>query len=475
MKVEQKYTVILYNPYAVFYTMPLALLAIGSYLDQKKYNVVIVDGRLEKDPMIKINKALQQNPLCFATTVLTGSPIKDALKISEAVKNKMPQLPVVWGGWHPSLFPEHTLANPNVDVVVRGQGEIAFAELMERFAEKSSLNGLKGVCFKQEGNYFANPESVMQDINGFPAFNYDLIDVPAYIKLSGRNQLDYISSQGCRFRCSFCADPFMYKRGWYGFSPERMGDEIETLWKKYKFNHVHFQDETFFTYAPRVKAIAEEFINRKLPITWFGTMRADQGVRMSEDIWKIAKQSGLERVMIGMEAGTQEMLDWMQKDIKLSHVYEVAKLCIKYDIAINFSVIVGFPGETKESIIKTLEVVKELRQMSPTFHMGIFFYKPYPGNKIADELLEKGYKFNSTLEEWSNFDFVDTGKSEWVDEDTVKLVENFKFYQNLAYNKSTVSKSLFRHIARWRVEKKAYLFPIEKKFKEWFIPQQRMA
>lgn len=470
-----KHTVILYNPDAVFYTMPLALIAIGSYLDPEKYDVVIVDGRLEKDPMIKIKTALQNNPICFATTVLTGGPIKDALKISRAVKKEMPGLPVVWGGWHPSLFPQHTLDETCIDVVVKGQGEITFAGLLERFATGISLEGLKGISYKKNGTYFENPERAMEDINSFPAFNYDLIDVQAYIKLSGRNQLDYISSQGCRFRCSFCADPFMYKRGWYGYSPQRMVDEIESLWKKYKFNHVHFQDETFFTYAPRVKAIAEEFIRRKLPITWFGTMRADQGVRLSEDVWMLCKQSGLERVMIGMEAGTQEMLDWMQKDIKLNQVYDVAKLCIKYGIAINFSVIVGFPGETKASIYQTLQVVKNLREMSHTFHMGIFFYKPYPGNKIADELLAKGYKFNSNLEEWSNFDFVDTGKSEWVDEETTMFVENFKFYQNLAYNKPTPAKFVFQKVARWRIENKVYGFPFEKKLKEWLRPAPQMS
>lgn len=455
--------------------MPLALMAIGSYLDASKYNVVIIDGRLEKDPIKKIKVLLHQNPVCFATTVLTGTPIKDALAISRAVKKEMSQLPVVWGGWHPSLFPKHTLEEPCVDVVVNGQGEKTFAELLERFIDKRSLENLKGISYKNGTEIINNPERVMEDINTFPAFNYDLIDVPSYMKLSGRKQLDYISSQGCRFRCSFCADPFMYKRGWYGYSPERMGNEIESLWKKYRFSHVHFQDETYFTYAPRVKAVAEEFIKRKLPISWFGTMRADQGVRLSEDIWKLCKESGLERVMIGMEAGTQDMLDWMQKDIKLNQVYEVAKLCIKYGIAINFSIIVGFPGETKESIYQTLQVVKELREMSPTFHMSIFFYKPYPGNKIADELLAKGYQFNSTLEEWSNFDFVDTGKSEWVDEETIAYVENFKFYQNLAYNKANPAKFMFRQLAKWRVEKKAYQFPFEKKLKEWLMPKQRMA
>jgi anaerobic magnesium-protoporphyrin IX monomethyl ester cyclase len=455
--------------------MPLALLAIGSVLDATKYNVVIVDGRLEADSMIKINEALKNNGICFATTVLTGSPIKDAVKISRAVKEKFTNLPVVWGGWHPSLFPKQTLDEPSVDVVVKGQGENTFKELLERYISNRSLEGLKGICYKINGFYTENEERIMEDINKFAPFNYDLIDVNAYMNLSGRKQLDYISSQGCRFRCSFCADPFMYNRGWYGYSPQRMGDEIESLWKKYEFEHIHLQDETFFTNSKRVKAVAEEFIKRKLRVSWFGTMRADQGIRMDDEVWKLCKESGLERVMIGMEAGTQEMLDWMQKDIKLEHIYEAARKCIKYNIAINFSIIVGFPGETEESISETLRMVKELRKMSSKFNMSIFYYKPYPGNKIADELLAKGYQFNSTLEEWSNFDYVGTKKSEWISEEKIREIENFKFYQNMAYNDRTPAKFLFQEFAKWRIENKVYHFPIERKLKEWLKPVQKMS
>lgn len=470
-----KKTVVLYNPYAVFYTMPLALLAIGSYLDAQQFNVVIIDGRLEKNPSIKIAEALANHGVCFATTVLTGSPIKDALAVSQHVKKQFPKIPIVWGGWHPSLFPQQTLENEAIDVVVSGQGEITFAELLQRFVNQQSLEGLQGISYKLNGKISHNAARAMADINAFPPFNYELIDVNKYVALSGRNQLDYVSSQGCRFRCSFCADPFMYKRGWYGFSPERMGNELEALLKKYKFQHVHLQDETFFTNSKRVKAVAQEFINRKLNISWFGTMRADQGVRLDDEVWQLCKQSGLERVMIGMEAGTQAMLDWMQKDIKVNHIFEAAQKCIQYNIAINFSVIVGFPGETNESISETLRIVSQLRKMSSTFHIGIFYFKPYPGNKIADELLANGYQFASTLEEWSNFDYVGTKKSEWISEEKIKEIENFKFYQNLAYNKRTPAKLLFQELAKWRIENKAYQFPFEKKLRQWFKPEQLMS
>jgi anaerobic magnesium-protoporphyrin IX monomethyl ester cyclase len=454
--------------------MPLALLAIGSFLDREKYDVVIIDGRLEDDPLSKIFSLLP-NAICFGVTVLTGDPIKNGLEVSRAVKNKFPDMPVVWGGWHPSLFPVETLAEESIDIIVKGQGENTFAELLERLSANQSLFGLNGICYKQNKNVVVNTDRHLTDINSFPAFDYDLINVKGYKKLSGKNQIDYISSQGCRFRCAFCADPAMYKRGWYGYSAERIGEEIGSLWNKYKFDHVHFQDETFFTNKKRVQGVAQEFIDRKLPITWFGTMRADQGVRLDDDTWRLCKAAGLKKIMIGMEAGTQKMLDWMQKDIKLEHIFETAAQCVRFDVAIIFSVIVGFPNETPDSVSETLSVVKRLRKMSENFSVSIYYYKPYPGNKIADELSAQGYKFPSGLEEWSNFDYVNSGKSDWLSDEQIKEIELFKFYNELAWSKRRTSKLIFQKIAKWRCEKNMYTFPIEKKLIRFLKPAPKVS
>jgi anaerobic magnesium-protoporphyrin IX monomethyl ester cyclase len=470
----QKPVVVLYNPKAVFYTMPLALLAIGSYLDPEKYRVIIIDGRLEENPLQKILPELQ-SAVCFAVTVLTGNPIKDALYVSRAVKDKFPNMPVVWGGWHPSLFVTETLEDPCVDIVVKGQGEVSFEELLRRLLNKQSLSDLQGISFKENGVIKSNPERHMADINSFPAFNYDLIDVKGYMKLSGKNQIDYISSQGCRFRCAFCADPVMYNRGWHGYSAVRIGEEIGQLWKKYKFDHIHFQDETFFTNKKRVQGVANELIDRKLPVTWFGTMRADQGVRLDDETWRLCKRSGLKKIMIGMEAGTQQMLDWMQKDIKLEHIFETAEKCVYYNIAIIFSIIVGFPGESPESVLETLEVVKKLRKMSRNFSMSIYYYKPYPGNKIADELSAKGYQFPEGLAEWSDFDYVNSGKSDWLTAKQIRHIERFKFYEQLAWSRPTAPKFILQQIAKWRCEKNIYHFPVEKNIIRFLKPAPKVS
>ena len=179
--------------------------------------------------------------------------------------------------------------------------------------------------------------------------------------------------------------------------------------------------------------------------------------------------------MIGMEAGTQFMLDWMQKDIKLEHIFETAEKCVRHKIAIIFSVIVGFPNETPQSVTETLSVVKKLRRMSDDFSVSIYYYKPYPGNKIADELSAEGYRFPSGLEEWSNFDYVNSGKSDWLSDQQVKEIELFKFYSELAWSKKRISKSLFQKIAKWRCEKNIYRFPIEKNIIRFVKPAPKVS
>src|SRR5688572_26681949 len=135
--------VVLYNPRAVFYTMPLALLAIGSELDPEQYEVIIVDGRLDADAERTV-VALLEDAVCLGVTVLTGAPIADALRISRAAKAARPDVPVVWGGWHPSMFGRECLRESCVDITVQAQGEATFADLVQRLSTGRSLDDCAG-------------------------------------------------------------------------------------------------------------------------------------------------------------------------------------------------------------------------------------------------------------------------------------------------------------------------------------------
>ena len=460
-----RHKVVLYNPRCSFYTMPLALVALASRLDATQYDVRIVDGRLEEDPAAAV-LAHADGALCVGITVLTGAPILDALEITRVAKLRRPDVPVIWGGWHPSLFPEQTLAEAGIDALVVGQGEDAFAEIVARLAEGATLEGIPG-CHAAAAP--PGPARSPRDLNEFPAHDYDLIPVERYFGLKQQRQLDYISSQGCRFRCAFCADPFVYRRGWWGLEPARVGEELEALWRRYGVEDVNFQDETFFTTTKRVAAIADEFLRRRVDFTWTATMRADQGFRLDEDVLALCRRSGLRRVMIGVESGSPEMLERIQKDATVEQMVASAEKCRRHGGAVLFNLIVGFPGETPEMLAATLEVGKRLRALSPSFELAIFYYRPYPGNPLADLHRAAGHPYPSTLAEWATFDYVAT-PSPWLDRERRRLIEGFKFYQRIGWSRPTPIRAPLQALARWRCRRDAYALPVEKTLLEWLRP-----
>ena len=462
MSGDERPLVLLYNPRAVFHTMPLGLIAIGSALDRERYDVRLIDGRFEADPVAAI-KPLLDRAVCLGVTVLTGRPIADALEVSRAAKEIRPDLPVVWGGWHPSLFPTECLADPSVDVTVLAQGEATFEELVERFAKNEAAQGVLGTAHRGSSLDLlpiVEPPRPLASADSFPAHDYGLIDVERYFAAKGQRQLDYITSYGCYFRCAFCADPFVYNRKWTGLPPERIVDELSTLWKVHRFDDVNFQDETFFTYQDRIEELADRLISMGNQFSWAGTLRADQATRMPESVLAKCVESGLRRVLIGVESGSQEMLDWMKKDITLEQVFETAERCRRLGIAVQFPFIVGFPNESEASVRASLDMVKKLRSMSPRFETPIFYFKPYPGSAITDQAVRDGYELPASLEAWSDFEIHDHA-GPWVDAKTHDRVERFKYYQALAWDEAPWWKWPFAALARWRCLNDEYRLALE--------------
>ncbi len=462
----RKAKIVLYNPKADFYTLPLALLALASGLDRKRYRAVLVDGRMEERPLARVVRETE-DALCLGITALTGKPLADALRVTRAAKAARPDLSVVWGGWHPSLFPVETLVEAGVDVTVQGQGERTFAEILERLEDGRALDGVQGCVFLREREVVSNPPREITDVNEFPALDYDRIDVESYFARKGQRQLDYVSSQGCRFRCTFCSDPTVYRRAWFGLAPERVGEELERLYRRHRFDDVAFQDETFFTHDKRVASIAGEIRRRGLAIRWMATMRADQGARLDEKALAECRAAGLRRVMIGLESGSQAMLDWMKKDVKLDQVFATAEKCRRLGIGALFNLIVGFPHETEQSVEETIRVAKRLRAMGPDFQVAFFYYRPYPGTPIVDALAKEGHPLPHRLEEWAR---IEEAESPWVDSRKRAFVERFKFYQQVAWARPTPLRAPLQALARWRCRRDFYGLPVEKTMIEWLRP-----
>jgi radical SAM superfamily enzyme YgiQ (UPF0313 family) len=471
----ERYRVVLYNPRAVFYTMPLALLAVGSELDPEKYEVVIVDGRLDPNAERTV-LSLLEGALCLGVTVLTGAPIADALRVSRAAKAARPNVPVVWGGWHPSMFGTECLREPCVDVTVQAQGEATFAEIVARLAAGQSLEGCAGCMFRRaDGQVHVNPPRALLPLDRFRPHDYDLIPVERYYSLKGKRQLDYISSQGCSFRCAFCSDPFVYGRKWVGIEPAVMVAKLRELWERYRFDDLNFQDETFFTKRERVRAMAQGIVDSGVRFTWAATMRADQGVRLPDDVWRLCKESGLRRLLVGVESGDGDMLKRIKKDISLDEVFHTAERMRNLGIAGIFPFIVGFPDESDASVDATLACARKLRAMSSSFETPIFYFKPYPGSAIVAEAVARGFALPDTLADWSQFDFVAGLPGPWVTPQKYRLIERFKFFLDLASERGTRWNAWLRRLAQLRCERKDFRWPVEMTVIQRLRPAQKLS
>jgi anaerobic magnesium-protoporphyrin IX monomethyl ester cyclase len=466
-----KQKIVLYNPKAVFFTMPLGLMAIASCLDKSKYDVRIIDGRLEDDAVARVLEELD-GALCLGVSVLTGAPISDALRILRAAKSRYPEVTTVCGGWHPSLFPEEMLDESSIDITVQGQGEATFTEVVAHLDRGEPLDDVRGATFRNNGERQRNPERPMMPMEVFPPMNYGLIPVERYFKLKGRRQLDYISSTGCLFRCAFCADPFVNKRSWQAIGSERLADELETLWTAYRFEDLNFQDETFFTYKSRVAEVAEQFLSRDMSFSWAATMRADQGVRLGEDVFKLCVKSGMRRVLIGVESGSPAMLKRIKKDTTIDQIVSSAEMCARNNVAVIFSFIVGFPDETPDEVMQTVSLIKKLRSMSPNFETPIFYYKPYPGSEISAEFTAE---MPQSLEAWAEFDYVQGAAGRWVSPEMYQFMERFKFYNRYAWGGQRIAKRPLQLLARWRCQHNWFNYPFEKTIVQRLRPEIELS
>jgi radical SAM superfamily enzyme YgiQ (UPF0313 family) len=452
---------VLYQPRCEGHMLPLALVHVGSMFPAGR--VVIVDGRLERDPARRIAE-LAPDALALGVSVLTGAPILDALAVTRAAKVVRPDLPVIWGGWHPSLMPEQCLAEPAVDACITGQGEHTFVEAVAAFEAGASWRGIPGLVFRDGNDIVRNHPRAFTDVNTFPPARFDLLDLPRYFRFRGGRRLDYCSSQGCPFVCSFCADPQVYGQRWSGLRAERVVGELVEHARRYGLTEVFFNDDNFFTDLRRTEAIARGLVENGSPLRWFGTGRADLLRRLTGDQFRLLRESGCYKVNVGAESGSPELLKTIRKGTLVDEVLETAEKLHRAGIGARFSFIAGFPREPAESLADTYRAVKALREIDPTFETPIYFYAPYPGTELAERMPALGFGAPRSLEDWRHVD-LDHSIGPWISPQVRRWVPRYNFYLRHGYERAGGhwSRTLLHRLARARTRRDFYRFDVERR------------
>lgn len=438
--------IVLYSPRAdptlQSRSIPLPLLCIASIPHSQGYEVKIVSW----EPNLDLEKTVlkeSQDALCVGMSVMTGYQITDGLRAARLVKQKYPKIPIVWGGWHPSLLPKQTLKNPFVDIVVKGQGERTFAEIIEALSQGRGLSGIKGLAYREDGKIFENEDRLPEDINNFPPMPYELLDdIEKYIwnhKHVGSRTIHYVTSYGCPHRCAFCCNSSVTKRRWSGLTAERVLEDIERLAKNYGVNGLALVDSNFFVDEERVRKICQGVVDRGLKVRWADIDgRTKQLADFDDGLWELMERAGFRVFLVGSESGSQESLDFINKDVLVKDTIRLAKKCRKHNIKVVFSNLAGLPwnhglsnGERKrkidEEIKATIKMIDKLYAIDNRHRLLFFAYLPYPGTPFYERALELGFKPPLTLEGWGNFHLY-TRHTPWITKKQERLITMLSSY-----------------------------------------------
>ena len=365
--------------------LPLSIVHLGAALEER-WPWDIVDGNREADAVRTALGRLSARPhaLC-GITVMPGPQVITAIAISSAIRKAFPALPIVWGGYFPTLYPDAAINAPYVDYLVRGQGEQTLLELLAARCDSSrppdgaQIRDVAGLTWKDNGRIVHNPDRPVIPPTALPQLPYHRIeDLGAYLRPSflGRRTAVYQAALGCRYKCGFCGVASMWNGKTALEAPERMTLALGTLHDRWGADAVQFFDHNFFDKEDSSIPILEALARLNMPYWCYA--RADTLANFSAGTWEKVRKSRMRMTYIGAEAASDAVLARMHKGSRVEHTLEVARRCRENGIIPEFSFVLGGPEEPEAEIETTFEFIRRLKTLSPESEIILYFYSPTP-------------------------------------------------------------------------------------------------
>lgn len=334
-------------------------------------------------------------PDLVGISVLTVE-VPAALKISKICKTYNSQMPVVWGGIHPTFLPEQVLRYGPVDVVVKGEGEMSFLEICNTLRKKEAdLSGIAGISYRNSGKVFHNePRALIDDIDNIPFPATHLILYPESFNYKSMGSM--IVSRGCPWRCTFCSSRLFWEKKLRMRSPQNIIDEIKVLKRRYNLNYIMFWDDSFSVHKKVITKYCKGLADANLNVRWRTATRADL---VDEEILRWMKKAGCVKLEIGVETGSPRMQKIIAKDVNNELVKKAFGLIKANGIATGAFFMAGFPDETDEDMTQTFQLMKELGIEEIAYNI----FDPMPGSDALKRCEELGLVAKDA--DWSNFRF----------------------------------------------------------------------
>ncbi len=473
--------------------VPINLLTLASMFHEEEDNYDFKFVNVDRYPDESFKKEMievTEGALCFGISSMTGYQIKESLDFAKIIKKHYPDMLIVWGGWHASILPHETIKDPNVDIIVKSQGQRTFYELVKALENKTDLRNVKGILFKENGEVIETPNKEFEDINNFPPIPYHLFEkTKEYVddleRLDGTRLIHYVSSQGCPFACKFCVEKIVSNRRWKAVGVDRMLQDVDNLVKNYDVNEMIFYDSLFFVNKRRVIDFCQGIIDRGYKIK-FSNLNGRTHILndFTDEEWEIMQKAGISGILIGAESGSQKILDMINKAATVEDTIRTVEITKKYGIDLTISLMVGLPPERQEDLDEelnlTLDMIERIIKIRNDNNFLLFIYLPYPANELFERSVKLGLQPPIDLQGWADFE-LHNKITPWITKKFYNKVMYLKdfilpyisdVYRERHIDKFHTVQYFFHKLAQFRFKHRFFYFPLEYKIYKFYTTRR---
>lgn len=375
---------------------PHGLMYLASYLRSKKpqAEIKIFDLMIDRQPEENLARELKAFAPDLVGVHAMHFQAKSMHRIATAAKAGS-KAPVVAGGPYPSSEPGRVLADPNIDLAVRGEGERTFLEIFERLESGKDFSGIPGCACMRDGKLVLEPErDPIADIDSLPFPAWDLIDLHKFFDwkvltqndIRWRKQLATIfTSRACPYGCIFCHN--MFGKKFRARSPENVLEEIRLLYDKYGVREIHIIDDCFNFDLPRAKKMLQMIIDSGMDLK-LAFPNGIRGDRLDQELIGLFKAAGAYKINFGIESGAERIQKLIKKSLDLGKIKDNIKLTSEAGIFTHGFFMMGFPGETEADMMDTIKFAANSRLHTA----GFALLSPFPGTRVRELAEEMGKK-----------------------------------------------------------------------------------
>lgn len=380
--------ILLFNPSTGYYTRaisnPLGLLCIATFLKNEGHEVKLIDRCVSNTNLKKDIDEFKPN--LIGISIMSGRGLKDSQKISKLARKN--NIPVLVGGYFPTMNPEALLTTDIADIVMCSEGEYTFRDIIEYYKGNMELAQIKGIVYKSNGEIIKTEDREFADLSEFPVIDWSLINPKDYFQhfFHCDKMLYLYSSKGCPCSCTFCSNHY-YNRSTYRKRPnEYVIEEIKTLINDYGMDGVYFTGELWCLKKLDAYDFCEKVKENNLDFTW--GMLARAGQYKWEDL-QTFRSAGCRYICFGIETGSPRLQKGLNKNVNLDKARINFEQCDKLGITSVASFMIGLPGETVEDLKMTIEYIKTIKASI----ILIYKFSPIKNTDIYNDLVTQHYIF----------------------------------------------------------------------------------